>query len=166
MLKLLVEPVQLLADGVTTTVDVTGVMPVFTAVNELIFPVPLPASPIVVLLLVHVYTVLLTVPLKLTASVAEPLHFAWSLIVATVGVGFTVIVNISAGPVQPLADAVTLIVAIRGVVPLFTAAKDCMSPVPLAERPIDVLLFVQLKVLPATGPLRLSNVVAAPLQTA
>jgi hypothetical protein len=166
MLKLFVAPVQPLAVGVTTIVAVTGVTPVFVAVKELIFPVPLAARPMVVLLFVHVYTVPVTLPLKFTALVAVPLHLAWSLIFATVGVGLTVIVNKSAGPVQPLADGVTIIVATSGAVPLLTAANEGTSPIPVAASPIDVLLLVQLKVVPATGPLTVTCVVAAPLQTA
>ena len=54
MVKVKAVPVQLLAVGVTVMVAVTGVSVAFVAVNELIFPVPLAAKPIEVLLLVHV----------------------------------------------------------------------------------------------------------------
>ena len=63
----------------------------------------------------------------------------------TIGVGLTVMVKLFGVPVQPLAEGVTVIVAVTGVVLLFTAVKLAMLlPVPLAARPIDVLLFVQL----------------------
>jgi hypothetical protein len=39
---------------------------------------------------------------------------------------------------------VTVIVAVTTVVPLLVAIKDAISPVPLAARPIEGLLFVQL----------------------
>ena len=44
------------------------------AVKLAILPVPDAARPIVVLLLVQLYTVPATDPLKLTAAVAAPLH--------------------------------------------------------------------------------------------
>jgi hypothetical protein len=46
-------PVQLLADGVTVTVAVTGALVVLAAVNAAILPVPLAASPIEVVLFVQ-----------------------------------------------------------------------------------------------------------------
>jgi hypothetical protein len=46
-------PGQLLAVGVTVIVPVIGAFVVLVAVNAAIFPVPLAASPIVVLLFVH-----------------------------------------------------------------------------------------------------------------
>ena len=62
----------------------------------------------------------------------------------TVGVGLTVTVKLCGVPVQPLAEGFTVIVAVTGIVLLFTAVKSSMLPVPLAARPIDVSLFVQL----------------------
>src|SRR5262245_54448601 len=64
------------------------------------------------------------------------------------GSGFTVIVNDCGVPVQPLLTGVTVIVAVTGEVPLLVALNDAMLPLPLAARPIDVLLFVQLNVVP------------------
>jgi hypothetical protein len=40
-----------------------------------------------------------------------------------------------------------------------------MLPVPLAASPIDVLLLVQLNVVPATAPLKVTAVVELPLHT-
>ena len=83
--------------------------------------------------------------------------------------GFTVIVNVIGVPVQvtpPLVyDGVTVIVATTGVVPVFTAVNDAMLPVPLAARPIDVVLFVQLNTVPVTAPLKVTAAVAEPVQT-
>jgi hypothetical protein len=86
----------------------------------------------------------LTGLLKVTAAVPVPLHSVWLDIVLTAGAGFTVTVNVLPEPIQLLADGVTVIVAITGVVPLFAAVKDEIFPVPLAARPIEVVLFVQL----------------------
>ena len=86
----------------------------------------------------------LTAPVKFTAVVVAPLHSVWFDTVFTVGVGFTVIVKVSAAPVHPLADGVTVIVAVTGVLPVLAAVKAAMLPVPLAARPIEALLFVQL----------------------
>ena len=44
---------QLLADGVTVIVDVSGVVPVLVEVKAGMSPMPLPASPMAVLELVH-----------------------------------------------------------------------------------------------------------------
>lgn len=67
-------PVQLLADGVTVTVEVIVAVPLLAAVNDAIFPDPEAARPVAVLLFVHAKDVPLALPLKLTADVASPLH--------------------------------------------------------------------------------------------
>ena len=63
-------------------------------------------------------------------------------------VGVTVIVNVVGEPVQvvpPLVYVgVTVIVAVTGAVVVFTAVKEGILPVPLAARPIEVVLLVQL----------------------
>ena len=74
-------------------------------------------------------------------------------------------VNVLAVPVHPAVTGVTVIVAVTGVVPVFTALNEGIFPVPDAPSPIAVLLFVQLNVVPATGPLKLMAVDGAPLQT-
>lgn len=57
-------------------------------------------------------------------------------------------VNVCAGPGQltpPLVNVgVTVIVAITGEVPVFTAVKAAIFPLPEAARPMEELLFVQL----------------------
>ncbi len=55
---------------------VTGTVPLFVAVNALIFPVPLAARPIEVLSLVQLKDVA-PAPEKLIASVSVPLHLTW-----------------------------------------------------------------------------------------
>ena len=85
---------------------------------------------------------------KFTAVVGEPLHTTWLVTGVTVAVGFTVIVKLLGVPVQvtPLLvyDGVIVIVATAGDVPALTALKAGIFPVPLAARPMDVLLLVQL----------------------
>ena len=54
-------------------------------------------------------------------------------------------------------------VAITGVVPVLIVAKEAMFPVPLAASPIDVVLFVQLYVVPVTDPLNVTVAVLEPL---
>ena len=43
-------------------------------------------------------------------------------------------------------------VAVIGELPAFVVVKAGMSPEPLAERPIPVLLLVHVNVVPLTGP--------------
>ena len=53
-------------------------------------------------------------------------------------------VNILAAPGQPLMVGVTVIVATAVLAPLLVAVNDGIFPVPLAAKPIAVLLLVQL----------------------
>ena len=70
------------------------------AVKLAILPVPDAARPIVVFVLVQLYTVPGTLPVKFTAAVALPLHSTCGNTAFTVGTGFTVMVNVCAVPVQ------------------------------------------------------------------
>jgi len=72
-------------------------------------------------------------------------------------------VNVCAAPGQPAADGVTVIVAVTGAVPVLIAANAGIFPLPDAAKPIDVLLFVQLKVVPLTAPEKATRFVEAPL---
>ena len=72
----------------------------FTATNDGMLPVPLAARPIEVVLLVQLYTVPVTAPVKVTAVVLEVLHTTWLAGCTTVGVGFTVMVKLVGVPVQ------------------------------------------------------------------
>jgi hypothetical protein len=81
---------------------------------------------------------------KLTDVMASPEQIVWDAEeTLTVGVGFTVMVNVLATPVHPFNEGVTVMVAVTGVFPVLTAANAAMFPVPLAARPIEVVLFVQ-----------------------
>ena len=51
--------------------------------------------------------------------------------------------NVCVVPTQELADGVTTIIATDGEVPLFTAVNAAILPEPVAARPIDVLVLVQ-----------------------
>ena len=82
----------------------------------------------------------------------------------TVGVGFTVTVYVEVVPVQLLAVGVIVIVPLIGADVPFVAVNDGTLPEPLAPKPIDVLLFVQLKVDPDTGPVIVVDVAVTPVQ--
>jgi hypothetical protein len=132
--------------GVTEIVAVIGSGPAFVAV-KLMLPVPLAPNPMAVLLLVQSKTEPVTGPVN-AIVLDEPLHIMLFDTVVNLGVGLTVRVNVVAVPVQvnpaPVYVGVTVIVAVAAVAPVFTAVKLAMSPVPLAAKPMEVLLFVQL----------------------
>lgn len=157
--------------GVTVMVATCGDVPVFAVTNDAIFPVPLAAKPIEVLLFTQLYVVAGTVVLKLTGAVLWPAHNSWLPTKFTLGVGFTVMVNIIGVPVQliPLVKTgVTVIVATCGVVPKLVALNDGILPLPFGPSPIDVLLFVQLYVIvpPVLGLLNIMGVVIVWLHSA
>ena len=83
-------------------------------------------------------------PVKLIASVATPLHFAWSAGLVTVGVGVTVMTKETGVPGQPLAVGVTSIVPVIAAFVVLVAVNEPISPVPLVANPMAVLVFVQL----------------------
>ena len=66
----------------------------------------------------------------------------------------TVIVKVFGGPEQPFAFGETVMVAITGVIPEFVVVKLGIFPLPVAAKPIEVLSFVQSKVVPATFPVK------------
>jgi hypothetical protein len=86
---------------------------------------------------------------------------------AAVGIGFTVITNVSGVPKHAVAvdkDGVTLMFAVMGDVPELVARNERISPEPLATKPIDILSFVQAKLVPATAPVKLMAFVLTLLQ--
>ena len=83
-------PVQELAEGVTVTVELTGRLVLFVAVNVGIFPLPVDASPIPELVLAHVKVLPVTSPSGTTAIDVAPLHKVWLPMGSTVGTGFTI----------------------------------------------------------------------------
>ena len=134
-----------------------------TVTKDGILPMPEPPSPIVVLLLVQVYTVPATGPLMVTAAVLAPAHTVWLAIAFTAGVGFTVMVKLTGAPPQPVDVGVTVMVAVIGALVLLVAVKAGILPVPAAANPMAVLLLVQLYTVPATAPVKFTAAVADPL---
>lgn len=67
------------------------------------------------------------------------------------GVGFTIILNDTGVPKQVLENGVTVISEEIGTVELLLALNDVIFPLPLAARPIPILLLVQLNTVPAIG---------------
>ena len=70
-------PAQLLAVGVTMMVAVTGAIPALTAVNDAILPVPVAANPMLVVLLVQLYVVPATLPVKFIVAVEAEVQRTW-----------------------------------------------------------------------------------------
>jgi hypothetical protein len=85
--------------GVTVMVAVTGAFVMFVPVKEgIVLLVPLPANPILGVLLLQLYAV--AIPLKVTNVVGDPLQTIWLDGAFTNGAGLTVIVNAWGVPVQ------------------------------------------------------------------
>jgi hypothetical protein len=67
---------------------------------------------------------------------------------------------------QPPFVAVTVIVAVIGVAVLLIGVKaGIVAPVPLTNKPMDVLLFVQLNVVPEVALLKVNGPELCPAQT-
>ena len=62
-----------------------------------------------------------------------------------------------------MAVGVIVIVDVTGAVPVFVAINVAISPLPFAAKPIDASEFVQANVVPATGLVKLTALVDAPL---
>jgi hypothetical protein len=129
-------------------------VPFAGAVHELILPVPDAPSPIAVLLFVHAYVV----PVKLLVNAGTFMvvagHTAILLNCVTVGVGYIVTVKLIVLPTHPFVDVgvTTIVPVIFEVVPFAGAVHEFISPVPEAPKPIDVLLFVHVYVVPERFP--------------
>ena len=82
----------------------------------------------------------------LPASVAVPVEqIVWvEVLVAVVGVAFTVIVKLVGLPVHVPVVGVTVTVATTSVVPLLAAVNEAIFPEPLAAKPILGVLLTQL----------------------
>jgi hypothetical protein len=84
------------------------------------------------------------VAVAVSATAVSSLQYSTVLLtIGASGSGLTVIEKVCCELHKPL-DAVTLIKAVNGVVPVLIGTKAEMLPVPLAAKPIDVLLLVQL----------------------
>lgn len=146
-------------------VEVMGAAVLFVAVKEGMDPLPLAAKPIAGLLLTQEYTVPGTLPVKFTAVLLVPAQRVWSDTAFTDGIGLIVIVNDLGVPLVTPSVGVTMMVAITGAVPVLIAVNAAILPVPLAVRPIDVLLLTQLKMVPGIELTNTTVLVLAPLQT-
>ena len=102
-----------------------------------------------------------TAPVKFTGEVAALLHTTWLTGATTSGVGLTVTVKVCIAPVQLFAEGVTVIIPVVGALVILVAVKEAIFPAPVVVRPIPGLLFVQLKVVPVTEPVKLTGAVAA-----
>lgn len=133
-----------------------------------ILPDPAPPNPIAGFVFVQLKTVPGTAPVKVAVTVA-PAQTVWLACAFTVGVGLTVMVNVFVGPVQSVPPLLNtgyiVIVATCGVMPVLMAVKLAILPVPLAARPMLILLLVQLYTVPGTVPVNTTVAVAAPLHT-
>ncbi len=78
-------------------VAITGAVPVFTAVNAAMFPVPLAAKPIEVVLFVQLYTIVPPVVrlAKVTADTVVALQTTLLATAVTVALGLTVILPVA-----------------------------------------------------------------------
>ena len=162
IVKLVEAPVQPLTTGITVIVPDIGDPLPFVVVKE-ILPEPFEASPIFVLLLIQLYVVPVTAPLKLTATFA-PTQTVWFETLFTEGVGLTIIVNVVGVPEQPFKTGVTVIVAVIALVPALIAVKAAILPEPLAAKPMLGVLFVQLYIVELL-PLKPTAEVVPLLQT-
>ena len=63
-----------------------------------------------------------------------------------------------------MATGDTVIVALITELVVFVAVNDEISPLPVAANPMAVLLFVQLKLVPVTGPVSAMVLITSPLQ--
>jgi len=152
---------------VTVIVAATGDVPLFAAMNDAIFPLPLAPKPMLVVLFDQLYTVPGTpLPLKFTAVVASLAHTVWSPGLFADGTGFTVIKNDCEVPKHftPLLvySGITVTVAVTGEVLELTAVNAGMFPTPDPPRPIEGVLFVQLKTVPGTAPVKVTAVLEVP----
>ena len=60
-------------------------------------------------------------------------------------------VNVPAFPLHPPAVGVMVIVATTLAPPVFTALNEAILPLPIAAKPMEVVLFVQLKTVLGTA---------------
>ena len=154
-----------MAVGVTVIIAITGRAVLFVPVKAGTSPVPFAARPIEEFEFVQSNVVPGVVLVKAEAAIVSPSQTIISTGTATTGVGFTVIVYETGTPEQPLAVGVTVIVDVTGSAVLFVPANDGVLPVPLAARPIEGSVFVQLKVAPGVVLVKFEAAIVTALQT-
>jgi hypothetical protein len=74
-------------------------------------------------------------------------------------------VKLEVVPTHVFAVGVTIILAVTGAVVELVAVNEPIEPEPLAARPMDGVLFVQVKVVPEVGLVNVSAAWVALLQT-
>ena len=74
-------------------------------------------------------------------------------------------VNVVGVPGQEPATGVTVMVAVTGVEPVLVAVNAGMFPEPLATKPMEGVLLVQLYPVTPADPVKVTAVVVAPLQS-
>ena len=139
----------------TPTVGITVILAVVTAPAAVAavpikLPVPLAAKPIAVLLLVQL-TVALAGEGENVKLMGSPSHKLTGDGAGKVGIGVTVIKNVSFLPLHEALVGVTMIVPVVRAVT--SVVVKLMFPIPVAPRPIAVLLLVQLKVVLGEPPM-------------
>lgn len=112
----------------------------------------------------------LTDPLNVIGPIGWLLQVVMAVGTETSGLGFTVMVNVLGLPVQKVVPVSkylgnTSIVASMGAFDAFVAGKEAISPLPLDDNPIPVLLFVHEYVVPVTLVPKVMAVVFNPSQT-
>lgn len=159
-------PVHVFDSGVTVIVALIGNVPPLVARKELMLPVAdKAASPTAAFVFVHWYAVLVTNPVNVTVVVEKLLQMAWSAMVLTVGVGYTVIEKAVAPPLQLFDTVDTFMIAVIGTADTLVAAKALIVPDPDVANPIAEVVLVQLKVVLATEPEKITVVVGKPLHS-
>lgn len=128
--------------GVIVTATPVGELPVFTAMNEGISPVPLAERPMPGLPCDQVYEVAL--PVKCTALVIVLLQMVWLTGCINVGFGLTVRLKVFTGPVHPFKVEFTITLVEMGVKPALTGINAGRLPLPEVPKPISWVLL-QLK---------------------
>ena len=165
ILKVLVVPTQPFKVGVIVTVE-TCCVATFDAVKAAILPVPVADKPVLVLLFAQENVEPDGVLTKFVAKTVVPAQTVWSTGVFTEGFGLTVIIKVCGAPAveQPFKVGVTVTVEICCVA-TFDAVNAPILPVPLAVKPVLVLLFVHAKVAPEGVLLKTEATTFAPAQT-
>ena len=137
--------------GVTCMLAVTGPVPALMAEKEDMLPVPVAASPMVVLELLQEYAVVPPVNGEVKAGMLT--GWPWQRLMSEVGVtapaGLTVMVNDWAVPGQLtrfwMKVGVTAMVAANGLVVVFCPLKPGRLPEPEAAKPMAGMLLAQVK---------------------
>ena len=150
--KVLAGPAQptppLVNTGVALMVATTGEVPLLTAVNEAMLPVPEAASPMPAVLLIQLQVVVPPVftVTKFTKAVANLLQSTWLPTALTCAEGFTVNTKVLDVPLQlqpPLVQVgVNTMVDVNGVAPVFSATIAVIFPVPEPASPMPGLLLI------------------------